>query len=257
MREFEDRETLFPSPGDSARMLTNYLVGDIAMETILVIDDDPHIREIVEYSLKKAGFKVVLAADGKEALDRFESRQPDLVVLDIIMPEMDGTEVCKHIRTKSNVPIIFLTSVDEEVDRILGLEMGGDDYVTKPFSPRELAARAKVILRRIAAPQTEQDKPSILEHGPLCVDADRYRVSWNGEDVSLTVTEFRILQALLSYPGKVYSRDELMDRAYPDGSVVTDRTIDTHIKRIRKKFESKGWNPVKTVHGLGYRLAED
>jgi len=252
-----ESKNMFPTCKDFARMMTNSIAGEEAMDdTILVVDDDPHIREIVDYALKKAGFKVVPACDGREGLEAFKAHSPDLVVLDIIMPEMEGTELCKLIRLESSVPIIFLTSVDEEVDRILGLEMGGDDYVVKPFSPRELAARVKAVLRRRESP-AEEDKPAIMEHGPLRLDLDRYQVSWNGDDVVLTVTEFRILQALLSYPGKVYSRDELMDRAYPDGSVVTDRTIDTHIKRIRKKFESKGWNPVRTVHGLGYRLAED
>ncbi|MFO8058272.1 MAG: response regulator transcription factor [bacterium] len=239
-------------------MIENLAAGEHAMDrTILVVDDDPHIREIVEYALKKAGFQVVLAEDGEQALEAFYRHSPDLVVLDIIMPEMEGTEVCKRIRSESNVPVIFLTSVDEEVDRILGLEMGGDDYVTKPFSPRELTARVKTVLKRSAAPYEPAERPAVLQHGKLRLDLDRYQVFWGVEEVSLTVTEFRILRALLSFPGKVYSRDELMDRAYPDGSVVTDRTIDTHIKRIRKKFESKGWNPVETVHGLGYRVMEE
>ena len=227
-------------------------------QTILVIDDDPHIREIVEYALTKAGYKVALAPDGKAGIKAFQARRPDLVVLDILMPEMEGTEVCKIIRADSDVPIVFLTSVDDEVDRIIGLEMGGDHYITKPFSPRELTARIKAVLRRSAKPSPGRDKaPENLVHGPLRLDLDRFKAFWNEVEVALTVTEFRVLQALLAYPGKVYSRDELMDRAYADGVIVTDRTIDSHIKRIRKKFEPTGWNPIETVHGLGYRMAEN
>lgn len=222
------------------------------MQTILVIDDDPHIREILEYSLAKAGFRPIAAADGRAGLDAFHRERPDLIVLDILMPEMNGTEVCKEIRRTSKVPIVFLTSVDDEVDRILGLEIGGDDYLTKPFSPRELIARVRAVLRRSERPEPEPTR--FLSHGPIKLDLDRFKAFLGEEEVPLTVTEFRILQTLASYPGKVFSRDELMDRAYPDGSVVSDRTIDSHIKRIRKKFEEKGHNPIFTVHGLGYRL---
>lgn len=224
-------------------------------QTVMVVDDDPHIREIVNYSLEKAGFHVALAENGKQALSVFDDKRPDLVVLDILMPEMDGTEVIKHLREKSAVPVIFLTSVDEEVDRILGLEMGGDDYMTKPFSPRELVARVKAVLRRTTRPP-DPGGQAVLNHGPVRLDLDRFKAFWNDAEVVLTVTEFRVIQALLSYPGKVYSRDELMDRAYPDGSVVSDRTIDSHVKRIRKKFEEAGGNPIETVHGMGYRIAE-
>jgi two-component system, OmpR family, response regulator len=224
-------------------------------QNILVIDDDPHLREIVEFALAKAGFKVRCAADGQAGLAAFAEQRPDLVVLDILMPEMDGTEVIKRLRETSQVPVIFLTSVDEEVDRILGLEMGADDYITKPFSPRELVARVKAVLRRVAKPAPEPVAAAVV-HGPLRLDTERFKAFWNEMEVLLTVTEFRILLALLSYPGKVYCRDELMDRAYPDGAVVSDRTIDSHIKRIRKKFEPAGGNPIDTVHGMGYRIAE-
>ncbi len=224
-------------------------------QTILVIDDDPHIREIVEFALAKAGFRAISAEDGKAGIKAFEEHRPDLVVLDILMPEMDGTEVCKRLREKSGVPVVFLTSVDEEVDRILGLEMGGDDYVTKPFSPRELVARVKAVLRRSAPPPADT-QPRILSKGALKLDLEKYKAFQGETEVVLTVTEFRILQTLLSYPGKVYSRAELMDRAYPDGNIVSDRTIDSHIKRIRRKFEDAGANPIDTVHGIGYRIAE-
>ena len=225
------------------------------MQTILVIDDDPHIREVVEFALKKAGFRVVTAADGRAGLEVFKAQVPDLVVLDILMPEMEGTEVCKRIRSESQVPIVFLTSVDDEVDRILGLEIGGDDYLTKPFSPRELVARIKAVLRRLSRP-ADAPGPKSLCRGRLRLDLVSYQAYWGEVEVMLTVTEFRVLQALLAYPGKVYSRDELMDRAYPEGNIVTDRTIDSHIKRLRRKFAAAGGNPIDTVHGLGYRIAE-
>ena len=220
---------------------------------ILVVDDDPHIREIVEFALAKAGYEVTLAADGREGLAAFDRVHPDLVVLDILMPELPGTEVCKEIRARSTVPIVFLTSVDDEVDRILGLEMGGDDYVTKPFSPRELVARVKAVLRR--SQRAPEPEPA-LDHGRLRLTPSSFRAFMGEREVELTVTEFRILSALLAHPGRVYSRDDLMDRVYADGCIVADRTIDSHIKRIRKKFEAEGWNPIETVHGLGYRLAE-
>jgi two-component system OmpR family response regulator len=224
-------------------------------KSILVIDDDPHIREIVEFALGKAGFRVGTAGDGQAGVTAFLERRPDLVVLDILMPEMDGTQVIRKLRESGPIPVIFLTSVDEEVDRILGLEMGADDYVTKPFSPRELVARVKAVLRR-SGPAGSEPAPAALVHGPLRLDPDRYKSFWNETEVALTVTEFRVLLALLSFPGKVYCREELMDRAYPDGVVVSDRTIDSHVKRIRKKFEEIGGNPIETVHGVGYRMAE-
>jgi len=252
----ESKSTLVNSSVSYPRAGAINLKGQNAMsQTILVVDDDPHIREIVEFSLAKAGFRVLLAEDGKAGLETFDRQQPDLVVLDVLMPEMDGTEVIKKLRETSQTPVIFLTSVDEEVDRIIGLEMGGDDYVTKPFSPRELIARIKAVLRRTQ--KTIMEEPQkVLTHGPLRIDQDRFKAFWDETEVALTVTEFRILQALLSYPGKVYNRDELMDRAYPDGAVVSDRTIDSHVKRIRRKFEEVGGTPIETVHGIGYRATE-
>ncbi len=223
--------------------------------TILVIDDDPHIREIVEFALAKAGYKVILAEDGKAGMREFESNCPDLVVLDILMPEMEGTEVCKRIRRIGDTPIVFVTSVDDEAARIMGLELGGDDYVTKPFSPRELVARVKAVLRRTSRPPSETE-PKVISHGRFKIDVDRYKAYWERSEVTLTLTEFRILQALMSYPGKVCSRGDLMDRAYPGGEVVSNRTIDSHIKRVRRKFEAVGGSPIDTVHGIGYRISE-
>ncbi|MFW5967228.1 MAG: response regulator transcription factor [Persicimonas sp.] len=229
---------------------------------VLIADDDPHIREVVRFALEKAGFSTVEAEDGLATLEAVEEHQPDLIVLDVMMPEMDGTEVCRKLRRSHDVPIVFLSSKDEEIDRVLGLELGGDDYVTKPFSPRELVARVKAVLRRSDQSSTpgeqtdEEGDRQLLEHGPLRLDLDRYEAYWDEEAVDLTKTEFGLLRTLLGYPGKVYSRSELMKGAYDDGTIVSDRTIDSHIRRLRRKFESVGRNPIETVHGLGYKLRE-
>ena len=226
------------------------------MPTILIVDDDAHIRDVIDFALQKAGFATVNAENGEQALARFQSHPPDLVVLDIVMPELDGTEVCKALRRFSSVPIVFLSSRDDEVDRILGLELGGDDYVTKPFSPRELVARVKAILRRGKGETCESSAPGghRLEHGRLRLDLDRYTAFWQDQEVVLTLTEFGILRTLLSHPGKVFSRDQLMDGSYQDYRVVSDRTIDSHVRRVRAKFKSLGADPVETLHGIGYRL---
>ncbi len=227
---------------------------------ILIADDDPHIREVVRFTLESAGFSTAQAADGRETVEQFQSLHPDLVVLDIVMPEMDGTEVCRQIRMQSATPIIFLSSRDEEVDRIVGLELGGDDYVTKPFSPRELVARVKAVLRRgensRAATDSTKDSPSekVLRHGHLALDLVRFEAHWDGKPVVLTITEFGIIRALLTYPGKVFTRDELISAAYTYDNIVTDRTIDSHVRRVRRKFAETGADPIETVHGLGYRL---
>jgi two-component system OmpR family response regulator len=222
---------------------------------ILVVDDDSHIREVVCFALAKDGFATVEAADGAAAVELFARERPDLVVLDILMPEMDGTEVCRRIRRDAATPIIFLSSKDDEVDRIVGLELGGDDYVTKPFSPRELVARVRAVLRRNAAPApagagaTQQ-----LAHGKLRLDLEAFTVSWDGAAVVLTATEFAILRTLAGRPGKVFSREALMDSAYDDRRYVSDRTIDSHVRRLRGKLAAVGAAPIETVHGLGYKL---
>lgn len=231
---------------------------------ILVADDDPHIREVVRFAAEQAGFGVEEAADGAETLECIEAFAPDLVVLDIMMPEMDGTDVCRQVRKESELPIIFLSSRDEEVDRVVGLELGGDDYVTKPFSPRELVARIKAVLRRsgseadgeaVEASDASTDREtSRLEHGRLVLDLDRIVAFWGDREVALTKTEFRIVRTMMGYPGKVFSRDELMDGAYDRGVVVSDRTIDSHVRKARKKFAEVGAEPIETVHGMGYKL---
>ncbi len=229
------------------------------MKTVLIVDDDANIREVVRFALEKAGFKVLQAENGADALLLFRSTRADLIVLDVLMPEMDGTEVCKALRQTSRVPIVFLTSMDEEADRIIGLELGGDDYMTKPFSPRELVARVKAVLRRVEpTPEgirtaTPEAKP-VAQHGLLRLDPNTYQVFYGNHDVTLTATEFHLIAGLLAYPGKVYSRDELMQKAYDENIVVTERTIDSHIRRIRKKFGAVGADPVETVHGIGYKI---
>ena len=220
---------------------------------VLIVDDDPHLREVVRFALQKASFSVVEARDGREALLVFERESPQLVILDITMPEMDGTEVCRLLRTRSRVPIVFLSSRDDELDRILGLELGGDDYLTKPFSPRELVARVKAILRR-TLPPSPPTPSRLISHGRLSLDLDHFTATWDGREVPLTSTELGILRTLLRHPGKVFSREELMDGAYDVENVVSDRTIDSHIRRVRRKLGELGGDAIETFHGVGYRI---
>jgi two-component system OmpR family response regulator len=226
------------------------------MTKILIVDDDAHIREVLAFALDAAGYSVAEAANGIQALERFKEEQPALVILDVMMPEMDGTEVCRQLRLNSMVPIIFLTSKDEEIDRIVGLELGADDYVTKPFSPRELVARVRANLRRAQQqPMVSGEHHSVKQHGKLKLDLDRVAAFWDDQEVELTSTEFGILRTLIQYPGKVYGRNELMQQAYNDHRYVSDRTIDSHVRRVRAKFAEKGGDPVETVHGAGYKLS--
>lgn len=224
-------------------------------QLILVVDDDPHIIDVVRFALEKAGFRTAAATDGCSGLDLFRRVNPDLVILDIMMPEMEGTEVCRAIRATSRTPVIFLSSQDEEVDRIVGLELGGDDYVTKPFSPRELVARVRAVLRRtLSTGNGAEDALPVKKLGRLKLDPDRYQVFWDDREVILTATEFAILKNLLGYPGKVFSRDDIISGACGADTYISDRTIDSHIRRIRRKFAEVGGDPIETVHGVGYRL---
>ena len=231
------------------------------MPKVLVVDDDRHIRDVVAFALRKEGFTVAEAGDGATALAATEREKPDLLVLDILMPEMDGTEVCRRLRATSPVPIIFLSSKDDEIDRVVGLELGGDDYVTKPFSPRELVARVKAVLRRrdgtAATPPAVEDPPPhrVLRRGPLALDLDAHMAHWNDTAIDLTATEFAMLRTLAERPGKVFTRDNLMEHAYDDRRYVSDRTIDSHVRRIRAKLAAAGGAPIETVHGVGYKLA--
>jgi two-component system OmpR family response regulator len=229
------------------------------MPRILIVDDDPAIREVVRFALSRAGFETLEAADGAAGLAAARAALPDLVVLDVMLPEMDGTEMCRALRASggpaATVPVLFLSSRDDEVDRVVGLEIGGDDYLTKPFSPRELVARVKAVLRR-GAPVAPASAPAedLLRHGRLVLDPGAARVTWDGQAVLLTATEFGLLRTLLRRPGRVLSRDALMDGAYAVERIVSDRTIDSHVRRLRAKFAALGAAPVETLPGFGYRL---
>lgn len=224
---------------------------------VMLVDDDPAIREVVRFALRHAGFATVEAADGRAALALFAAEGADLVVLDVSMPGLDGIEVCRALRSGDAagraVPVLFLSSRDEEVDRVLGLEMGADDYLTKPFSPRELVARIRAVLRR-ARPQ-ELEPARSLSHGRLRLNLDSLRVAWGGQAVVLTATELGLLRTLLARPGRVFSREELMDRAYATERVVSDRTVDSHVRGLRARFAAVGAaGVVETLPGFGYRL---
>jgi two-component system OmpR family response regulator len=223
------------------------------MPRVLVVDDDPHIRDVVCFALEQAGHDVAGAGSGEEALERFTLEPADVIVLDVVLPGMDGLDVCRALRSHSEVPVLFLSSRDDEVDRVLGLELGGDDYLTKPFSPRELVARVKALLRRTRAPapDTSEDR---IERGALCLDRAAHRCQWEGTEVALTSTEFALLASLTGAVGRVYSRAELVEHAWGRGHHITDRTIDSHIRRVRRKFAALGADPIETVYGVGYRL---
>ena len=225
---------------------------------ILIVDDDPHIREVISFALQKAEMLVVCAENGQQALKLFTDSPTDLIVLDINMPEMDGLACCREIRKISEVPILFLSSRDDEIDRILGLEIGGDDYVTKPFSPRELVARINAILKRTqsVASVSEAIENSRLVHGQLTLDNEQHAVWWSSEAVSLTATEFAMLAQFMRYPSRVFSRDSIMSSAYQFNIQVSDRTIDSHIRHIRSKFAAVGCDSIiETLHSVGYKLS--
>jgi two-component system response regulator ChvI len=232
------------------------------VRSVAIVDDEATIRETVEYALTREGYLTSAHSNGVEAWESFQKALPDLVILDILMPRMDGLELCRRLRRLSDsLPIIFLTSRDEEFDRVLGLELGADDYLCKPFSMRELIARVKVLFRRMAFRQdvapTRED--ALLRVGDLCLDRNRYEAYWGDAEVALTVTEFRILAALVKHPGHVKSRAQLLEEGYPDDTYVSERTIDSHIKRLRRKFErlAPGAELIETVYGLGYRYGKE
>ena len=224
--------------------------------SILIVDDDPHIRELLAFALAKAGMTTHEAADGEAALAAVERHKPELVILDINMPRMDGLETCRRLKAKGDIPVLFLSSRDDEIDRVLGLELGADDYVVKPFSLREVVARVGAILKR-AGKGAPVDRPvaAELSQGRLRLDADGWQAQWAGEAVTLTATEFQLLRVLAATPSKVFSRDEIIDRLHGPGFAITDRTIDSHIRHIRHKFSQAGGEDViETRAGIGYRL---
>lgn len=229
-----------------------------SINTILVVDDEPHIRDVMRFALEKAGMAVVQVGSGPEALAAFDAASIDLVILDINLPGLDGLDVCRALRKRATTPILFVSARDEEFDRILGLELGGDDYVTKPFSARELVARVNVILRRVKAPPVLATPPGqepALQHGGVRLEAAQHLVTWNGVPLILTATEFQILTTLLERPTHVRDRASLIVSAYDHNVHVSDRTIDSHIRHIRLKFQAVGaQHVIETVHGVGYRL---
>lgn len=223
--------------------------------TILIVDDDPHIRQLLVFAFNKAGLDTVEAADGEAALAAVQARQPDLVILDINMSRMDGLEVCRRLRAQGEVPIFFLSSRDDEIDRVLGIELGADDYVVKPFSPREVVARSMAILRRTAARPPAVEASVQLHHGELSLDPEAWSATWHDNPVALTVTEFTILRTLVSMPARIFSRDMIIDRLHGPGFAITDRTIDSHVRNLRRKFAEAGCSDiVETRAGVGYRL---
>jgi two-component system OmpR family response regulator len=228
------------------------------MPSILIVDDDASIREVIRYALARDGFAVREASRASEAERQIALAMPDLVVLDVMMPEMDGLEFCRRLRRTSDVPVLFLSSRGEELDRVVGLELGGDDYLAKPFSPRELVSRVKAVLRRARPSASSAGEPGLGEVfsvGDVRLDVDAHRVTVAGVEVPLTATEFRLLQALMARPGRVFARDELMSRAYDGAHFVSDRTLDSHVRGVRSKLRECGADPIETVHGVGYRLA--
>lgn len=225
------------------------------MPQVLVVDDDPHIRQLLVFALEKAGLAAREAEDGEAALAAVAEQAPDLVILDINMPKLDGLEVCRRLRARGDLPILFLSSRDDEIDRVLGIELGGDDYVVKPFSPREVTARVQAILRRTRGRPAEAAAEGPLRHGRLSLDPESWTARWDGTEAALTVTEFQILKVLLSAPSRVFSRDAIIDRLHGPGFAITDRTVDSHVRNLRAKFARLGGaDVVETRAGVGYRL---
>ena len=234
------------------------------MPTIALVDDDRNILASVSIALESEGYRVQTYTDGASALDGFQQNLPDLAILDIKMPRMDGMELLRRLRQKTDLPVIFLTSKDDEIDELFGLKMGADDFIKKPFSQRLLVERVKAVLRRFQprdatpTPGKAPDTAKNLDRGALSMDQERHTCTWNTQPVTLTVTEFLILYALAQRPGVVKSRNALMDAAYDDQVYVDDRTIDSHIKRLRKKFKAvdDDFDMIETLYGVGYRFKE-
>ncbi|MGQ3676159.1 response regulator transcription factor [Xanthobacter sp. TB0139] len=232
------------------------------MPTIALVDDDRNILTSVSIALEAEGYRIETYTDGASALEGFKTNPPDMAIFDIKMPRMDGMELLRRVRQKTDMPVIFLTSKDDEIDELFGLKMGADDFIKKPFSQRLLVERVKAVLRRSGAregsPVRETDSAKVLERGHLRMDPERHTCTWKGAPVTLTVTEFLILQALAQRPGVVKSRNALMDAAYDDQVYVDDRTIDSHIKRLRKKFKvvDDSFEMIETLYGVGYRFKE-
>jgi len=231
-------------------------VSDL-IKTILIVEDDQKTASLVALYLEKEGFRTLTAGDGIVAVETVKQQRPDFVILDLMLPRMDGWEVCRAIRRTSDIPIIMLTARDEEVDRISGLTLGADDYVTKPFSPRELVARVKAILRRSKV--TDQSRQTVFSAADLVLDTEKFQVTLDGEPVGLTPHEYKLLEALMTSRGNVLSRQKLLEYLYPnDEAIVIDRVVDVHIGKLRQKLREDPAHPrfIVTVRGTGYRFAE-
>ena len=226
------------------------------MTRILVVEDEKSFSEPLSFLLGKEGYEVEVASDGNEAITKFDKSGADLILLDLMLPGIPGTEVCRQIRTNSNVPIIMLTAKDDEVDKVVGLELGADDYVTKPYSTRELLARIRAVLRRGAEFAAEEGLSTLVEVGDIKLDADRHLVTFKGDSISLPLKEFELLEYLMRNAGRVLTRMQIIDRIWGNDYVGDTKTLDVHIKRLRSKFESDPANPtlIQTVRGLGYKL---
>jgi two-component system, OmpR family, response regulator ChvI len=229
--------------------------------TIVVVDDDQDILDLVKTMLELEGHQVMTFHSGRAALEGLGARSPNLIILDIKMPEIDGMELLRRLRRKSQVPVIFLTGKSDEVDEVLALRLGADDFIRKPFSQRVLVERVRTVLRRFRSgdPGESEAGAGVMERGSLRLDQERHSCRWKGKEVTLTVTEFRLLEALAARPGVIKSRDALMDSAYEDQVYVDDRTIDSHIKRLRRKFREVDdtFDRIETLYGVGYRFKED
>lgn len=242
-------------------------------QLILIVDDEPAIAETVEYALKDEGFSVIIAETGQEGLEFFQARKPDLVVLDVGLPDILGFDVCREIRKTSTVPVLFLTAREGEIDRVVGLEIGADDYVVKPFSPRELTARVKAILRRFAAAtatvndhsaasvdsSSSEGSESEIVYGRIAIDQMRMKALLDGEELGLSRYELGLLRVFVEQPGRVFNRDQLMDLVWDEPEAASDRTVDAHIKTLRSKFRQLDaeFDPIITHRGLGYSLSEE
>jgi DNA-binding response OmpR family regulator len=227
--------------------------------TILLVDDEESIQTLLTYPLERDGYRVVQARDGEEALRRFAEEAVDLVVLDVMLPRLDGLEVCKRLRSESSVPIIMLTARGEELDKVLGLELGADDYITKPFSIREFRSRVRALLRRAITPHLGRDRAEVIERGELRIDLPRRTVQVRGDTVQLTFIEFEMLALLASSPGVVFSRRELLERLRGSADYREPRTIDVHVRHLREKIERDPGNPelILTIRGAGYRFTPE
>jgi DNA-binding response OmpR family regulator len=226
--------------------------------TILLVDDEEAVQKLLTYPLERDGYTVVQARDGEEALSRFSDRSIDLVVLDLMLPKVDGLEVCRRLRARSMVPIIMLTARDDELDKVVGLELGADDYITKPFSIREFRSRVRALLRRVAAQRAGPPPDEVIERGELTIDGGKRTVEVRGDLVQLTYVEFEVLRALAANPGRVYTRRMLLEALWGDADYRDPRTIDVHVRHIREKIEQEPREPelILTVRGVGYRFRD-